>query len=199
MSTLPEPLSSTFPNLIEALEENMPLLCTILVGFEGLAFVTVAASHDPFPEVALLAFPLISFRFNARPFIMTTSGSSCLLLYFSVMFMVYSRMSRYKHLLTKAEIVLFVERDRELQLVVEKAIRSLDSRRFVCAISCMFTFNTAITLIPISVLIFAPTLIFSVGVDLLIVSWVVSVYFLVRTARSPRIPWEYSRFKEEGR
>lgn len=52
------PLGTDLPNFVPALTQNLPILCTILVGIEGLLFVTIGAAKD-LPREYIIFFPFI--------------------------------------------------------------------------------------------------------------------------------------------
>ena len=194
---LPKVLGRTFPNPIESLEENIPLLGSILMGFEGLLFVTVATSGESEAranfEPLLGLFSNSNLTLNRRGFVLSVAGTSFALFYVSLLLMVYSRMSRFRHLMSPDDIKKEIDGDQtnggELARDIENEIRRLDQRRFRFSVFSMLAFNTAVILTGINGLIFAPTLLFSVGTEVLLIYWIANFRLLYVTWKSPPPPY----------
>jgi hypothetical protein len=99
VARFPAPFGHDFPNLDRALTENVQVLCTLLVGFIGLLFVTVATLSDidkSFHEVVyrpLLVWGPALFSASGRSFTLRIAGLDCLLFYLAVLSIIYARMS----------------------------------------------------------------------------------------------------------
>lgn len=154
MAKFPAPFGSDFPNLERALVENVPVLCTLLVGFVGLLFVTVATLPDidkTFHEVSyrpLVIFPPVLFSIGGRAFALWISGLDCLFFYFAVLSIIYARMSDYRNLIS--ETALAAQRCAEPLLAAEQA--RLDRRREKFVTLCMLAFNGGICSLPLALL-----------------------------------------------
>ena len=188
---LPVPLQSAFPNLVEALEELMPLLCTLLVGFEGLVFVTVATLHDKLPAVVFEPLLGISPKsiimiFDTNRLILILSGISSSLLYFCVINMVYSRMFRSSHLLGN-DAVTVTPNDPKMTICITQKRHILEERRFTCSIVTLWLFNTAVLMIVVTGLCFAPSYIFSISVEGFTIIWLMNITFIYFTWRHHRV------------
>lgn len=189
---LPDALRRTYPNLIEALEEDIPSLCTILAGFEGLVFITVATLHEELPKTTfrpLMFATYLQTSWMTKGLVVMLSGLACVFLYLSVIAMVYSRMSRFRHLVAASELKSVVLADPDLIPIIERDVRIRDKRRFRLANTSMFCFNTALMLILVTGLVFAPTLLFSIGIYLVSLIWIWSLLLLRTTLRSPPAPY----------
>jgi hypothetical protein len=207
---LPKALERDFPNVIDALEENLPLLGSILMGFQALMFVTVATSAEPVVptgEATAFAkfipflgfFPGANIDFPRRDFILSISGTSFVLFFVSLILTVYSRMCRYGHLMSSDDIKRELDATREefkckpnlanevkeLARRIENEIRRLDNRRFVNSMLAMLTFVTAVVLTGINGLVFANPITFSVGTEVILLCWLGYLWLLYGSWRQP--------------
>jgi hypothetical protein len=153
VARFPAPFGHDFPNLDRALTENVPVLCTLLVGFIGLLFVTVATLSDidkSFHEVVyrpLLVWGPALFSASGRSFTLRIAGLDCLLFYLAVLSIIYARMSEYRDLVTDDRLTEL----RKDQLFVNEQAR-LDRRRRRYVTTCMIFFNCAVSSLPLAFL-----------------------------------------------
>ncbi len=154
MARFPAPFGQDFPNLERALIENVPVLCTLLVGFVGLLFVTVAT----LPEISqsfhrvtyrplVISGPSI-FSCPGKDFSLWVSGMDCLLFYLSVVSIIYARMSQYRDLVSGTALAWL--RQREPLVAGEE--QRLDRRRERYVTTCMLLFDTGISSLPLALI-----------------------------------------------
>jgi hypothetical protein len=186
----PEPLGNDFIDLSNVLEENLPVLCTLLFGFEGLLFVTVATLDKMNVDIKNITFQYLIFwsalsshSIEPRTFIMIFSGLSCSFLYLSVISVIYSRLSRYDSIISADVLTNYRQNN-----LYNKRLEEFDRRRSRLTNLSMLFFNLGITLLPISVLgflygWFRPWL-FSVLVYLFVVVFLYSLYRQWEAART---------------
>jgi hypothetical protein len=209
---VPKPLQRDFPNLIDALEENLPLLGSILMGFQALMFVTVATSVETvansgggtiFAKFILPYYNIDIIEFPRREFILSISGASFVLFFVSLILTVYSRMCRYGHLMTSEDIKRSIDDTRKIfkcdptlddQIKrvadrIQREIRRLDNRRFQNSVLAMLTFVTAVVLTGINGLVFANSITFTVGTVVLVTCWV--GYLVLLTSSWRQQPRKY--------
>lgn len=180
MARFPAPFGQDFPNLEEALTENVPVLCTLLVGFVGLLFVTIAtvdtehAIHAVTYRPLIVACPQI-FEVPGKNFVLWVTGIDCSLFYLAVVSIIYARMSQYRHLVTDTALA---EMRQEEPLIGEEEKR-LDRRRESYVTICMFLFNTGISSLPLALIPFTDKRSRqSIVIDLVIVLLLYSVWAL---------------------
>ncbi|MBV9480057.1 MAG: hypothetical protein JO249_04790 [Acidobacteria bacterium] len=168
-------LRTDSPNYIEALEEIIPLLCTILFGFEGLLFVGVALSDQSFGVTTFHEIPFWQKNVNVKTLLLAISGACCVLLYISVMAILYCRMKRYKHLISDVDLAILLD-DPQHGDQVHDQIDTLERARLIYSNISIITFNAAvIVLLPISGFIFIKNdIMLSIVTDCLFLIWLIS-------------------------
>jgi hypothetical protein len=148
-------ITSRFPNLVPALEDLMPVICTLLVGFVGVVYITIGTTHDKLPDVVfqpLLVFrPDINMDFKAKGFLLTTSGLSSVFLYFCVVAMILSRMAAREDGAPPSNF------------------------RFSCAMAALLLFHTGVLLLIFTGLSFATQFIFSLFSDFFSLFWIIYI------------------------
>jgi hypothetical protein len=150
-------ITSRFPNLVHALEDLMPVICTLLVGFVGVVYITIGTTHDKLPDVVFQ--PLLVFRsdfnvaFEAKGFLLTTSGLSLVFLYFCVVTMTLSRMAAREDGAPPSNF------------------------RFSCAMAALLLFHTGVLLLIFTGLSFATRFVFSLFSEFFAVFWII---YLIR-------------------
>lgn len=180
MASFPAPFGQDFPNLEKALTENVPVLCTLLVGFIGLLFVTIATVDTKEVMHTVTYRPLIVgcpqvFEVPGKNFTLWVAGIDCLLFYLAVVSIIYARMSQYRGLVSNAELIAL----REREPLVREEEKRLDRRRESYVTICMFLFNTGISSLPLALIPFTDKRSRqSIVIDLVVVLLIYSVWAL---------------------
>jgi hypothetical protein len=155
MASFPAPFGQDFPNLEKALTENVPVLCTLLVGFIGLLFVTIATVDTKDVMHVVSYRPLIVtcpeiFEAPGKNFTLWITGTDCLLFYLAVLSIIYARMSQYRDLVSDTDLAAL----RLREPLVSEEEKRLDRRRDSYVTICMFLFNTGISSLPLALIPF---------------------------------------------
>jgi len=157
MTTPSPPLDHRFPNWGNALEEGIPLLCSILFGFAGAYFATVSAvsSHE-FGRRSfgnLLTFGFIAgnrLDFDVRGAVMILSGIACTCFYVSAIAAIYARMVN-----TEA-INLPSHRTDDQVLADDTVVRRRVRQRSRYLTTSLMAFNIGVFVLPFSAFVFLP-------------------------------------------
>jgi hypothetical protein len=151
-SPAPPPVGDDFPNFSRALETNLPLLCTILVGVTGLLFVTVATvenlpKHDiMFRLLPWRDHPAITLDAELRNIVMVLSLVCSLLYivsgYFSVVAQMFDHRAAIEQGLIKPHSQYWPAYERRL-----------DKRRRQHLLISMYAFNISTIMFPLPLLL----------------------------------------------
>lgn len=160
------PLDKYFPNKESAIEEGMPLLCSILFGFSGLYFAAVCIVKDSdlgertFANL-LVVGPYIasSLDFSLRSAIMFLSAICCASFYGSVVSALYAKM-------VNVHAVASAAKSPEQQAADELILSHLRKRRSVYILISLITFNFGIFVLPLSLLVFLPNKVMATAIVL---------------------------------
>jgi hypothetical protein len=163
MSTpAPPPVGDDFPNFSRALETNLPLLCTILVGVTGLLFVTVATVETlPKHEIIFTLLPwrdhpAIPVPLEFRSVIMVLSLLCSLFYivsgYFSVVAQMFDHRSAVEQGLIKPHSQYWPAYERRL-----------DRFRRQHLIMSMYAFNISTVIFPLPLLLMLQNTLMSVA------------------------------------
>jgi hypothetical protein len=163
------PLHLRFPNREDALEEAMPVLCSILFGFSGAYFAAVAVA-DKLGDRTFADLPWIGkylggrLDFSIKPSVLLLSGICCVCFYLSTLGAIYAKMVNVEKIASS----LPTGRTADQQVSDNTRIRDHRERRRRCLLLSLVAFNVGVFLLPMSVLVFLPSTLFVIGVAVLL-------------------------------
>jgi hypothetical protein len=180
MSRATPPLDRKFPNKDNAVEEGMPLLCSILFGFSGLYFAAVCVTKDA--DLTSRSFSSLPFLgtalghvldFRVQYAIMTLSALCCVCFYLCVMGALYAKMYDTSHFVEPAGL------DDDVRRSNKTAINRAAKQRRRCISVSLLCFNAGIFLLPLSLLVYLPDIAMSITISLYLVLTVVLLVWKV--------------------
>jgi hypothetical protein len=171
-----DPLRYNYPNWGNTIDENLPLVCTLLFGFSGTFFTSIALSDPSATKNFQLSLAFLDVNFAVKQAIMLLTGASSLLFVVSVIVVVRSRMFDVSE--TRKELEK-IDRDDETKKVDNVAIHefmcSQDRLRRISVI----TFNSGLYIIPFSGMLFLPEVMFCIS-SLLYILILITLKYLDR-------------------
>jgi cell division protein FtsW (lipid II flippase) len=179
MGSVSEPLNREFPNKDSAVEDGMPVLCSIFFGFCGVYFAAVCIVKEcdlgtrTFSKAPLLGpFFRETLDFHVKYVIMTLAVLCCACFYLCIMAALYAKM--YNTGGIKEPPGLSQEQMEDNRIAKARAER----KRKNCINLSIIGFNLGIFFLPLSLFVFLPDLAMSVTVVLYLIS--VALFFALK-------------------
>ena len=163
------PLHLRFPNREDALEEAIPVLCSILFGFSGAYFAAVAVA-DKLGDQKFGDLPWIGkyigshLDFSVKPSVMLLSGICCVCFYLSTLGAIYAKMVNVE----KIAANLPSGRPADQRVSDDTRIWDHRKRRRRCLLLSLVAFNIGVFFLPVSALVFLPNTMLVLGVVVLL-------------------------------
>jgi len=182
MSGASPPLNRKFPNKESAVEDGMPLLCSIFFGFSGLYFAAVCIVKED--DLGIRSFSKIPFfgdvlgdalDFHVKYAIMALAVVCCACFYLCVMGALYAKMYNTDWFSEPTGIDQ-AKKDAN-KIAIDRARKKRD---FFINLS-IIGFNFGVFLLPLSLFVFLPDLAMSVTVILYLI--LVTPFFAFKTMK----------------